>query len=114
MYIAGGINENNIEQSVEVYSPESNTWTLVKAMATPRTSFSMTHFNKRIWAIGGNDGEQRLNSCESYDPEKDIWTPEKAMVHSRSTFKAIQFNGELFAVGGYNGKLAKRMVRYVK
>ena len=108
IYIAGGINDANIEASVEVYYPEANHWQLVKPMINPRTSFGLICYNDRIWAIGGNNGTGRLNSVESFDPNKDEteWREEQPLINDRSTFRAINFNGELFVIGGYNGKYA--------
>ena len=105
IYIAGGINDSNIEATVEVYHPETNQWQLVKQMNSPRTSFAMTLYQDRIWVIGGNDGTRRLNSVESFDPNKEVanWREEPPLVYGRSTFRAITFNGDMYVVGGFNG-----------
>ena len=93
IFIAGGSDDNRT--SMEMYDPTTNTWTLVKPMSTARDYLAMAHFDGRIWAMGGKDGGNILNSCESYDSNTDRWRPESAMLKKRSDFKAIEFNGEL-------------------
>ena len=44
-------------------------------MIIPKCAFAATVVeNKFIYAIGGYDGFERLNTIEKYDIEQDTWT----------------------------------------
>ncbi len=103
IYVAGGLDRKKYLNSVSKYCPETDTWREVAPMTTQRTDFALTPFAGRLWAIGGEGGDNRpLRSCESYDPVTDTWREEAKMKERRWLHSAIEFNGELYVVGGGN------------
>ena len=53
-------------------------------MGTARYYLGITTFNNNLYAVGGDDGSNRLNTAERYDPDLDSWTPIASMGTARS------------------------------
>ena len=53
-------------------------------MNSRRIGVGLACVNRLLYAVGGFDGTQRLNSMERYDPEKDEWTNLASMKTTRS------------------------------
>lgn len=66
------------------YDPEEDQWTTVASMKNKRLGVGLAVVNRILYAIGGYDGEKRLNSCECYHPENDEWNYIKPMNTNRS------------------------------
>lgn len=60
-------------------------------------------FNLQLYAIGGFDGENRLNSIECYHPENNEWTTMAPMKFSRSGAGVAVLNQYIYVVGGFDG-----------
>lgn len=60
--------------------------------------------NRLLYAIGGFDGHERLNSCESYHPENNEWTMIKPMKCARSGAGVAALGQFIYVVGGFDGK----------
>nr|7ONA_A Chain A, SAKe6AC [synthetic construct] len=93
--------------SVEAYDPETDEWSFVAPMTTPRSGVGVAVLNGRIYAVGGYDGSPdghtHLNSVEAYDPETDEWSFVAPMTTPRSGVGVAVLNGRIYAVGGYDG-----------
>jgi N-acetylneuraminic acid mutarotase len=60
IFIAGGLNEQIIENTVEMYNPIDKTWTFIQPMSSPRTSLGFVNYKQFLYAIGGNNGFERF------------------------------------------------------
>lgn len=58
---------------MERYDPQNHHWSPVAPMNSPRAWAAVVVFKDSIFAIGGFDGANRLNTVEMYDSSKDIW-----------------------------------------
>ena len=58
-----------------------------------------------VYAIGGDNGNERLNIVERYDPQTDKWEFVAPMQIRRSFLAAAALNGSIFALGGSDGAL---------
>jgi N-acetylneuraminic acid mutarotase len=57
--------------------------------------------NGKLYAVGGYDGTNFLNSVEEYDPATDSWTTKAPMKNRRvGPGVAVAPNGKLYAAGG--------------
>ena len=65
LYVAGGFDGHACLFSAEVYDPEVDQWTMLQPMNTSRSGVSMTLCEDKIYAIGGYDGTNRLESGTS-------------------------------------------------
>lgn len=59
--------------SLHRYEPEHDKWYLVAPMLTRRIGVGVAVLNRLLYAIGGFDGTNRLNSAECYYPERNEW-----------------------------------------
>lgn len=104
IYIAGGLNDQVIESSVEFYNPLDASWTFIASMRVQRTSFTLLAHGNSLLAIGGNNGHERLSSVEQYSFERRQWSEHSEMCNRRSTFSAALVDeNKIIVVGGYNG-----------
>ena len=75
------------------YDPQSDRWSYIAQMATPRIGVGVATVNRLLYAVGGYDGTNRLSSVECYTPEEDKWKFIASMNVSRSgagRYSAIQ------------------------
>lgn len=64
LYIAGGFDGEACLLSAEMYAPDLDQWTVLASMSVRRSGVSLVSCDDRIFAIGGYDGERRLDSGE--------------------------------------------------
>lgn len=62
LYIAGGFDGTSCLMSAEMYDPLSDQWTVLAAMSIRRSGVSLVACDDRVFAIGGYDGQRRLES----------------------------------------------------
>lgn len=63
----------------------------------------MTAYNKLVYAIGGCDAWNCLNSVEVYNPDENTWQPSKPIITARRGCGIAVFNNKLYVVGGSDG-----------
>lgn len=63
----------------------------------------MAAYNKQVYAIGGCDAWNCLNSVEVYNPEENSWQPTKPMITARRGCGVAVFNGKMYVIGGSDG-----------
>lgn len=56
-----------------------------------------------LYAIGGLDGNTRLNTVERFDPKTGVWQRVASMNYRRSALGAAVLNGRIYVCGGYDG-----------
>ena len=72
IYIVGGLTSSGESLStVEKYDTISKKWTPVLPMAIQRSRVGVAILDGKLYAIGGFDGNVRLNDVERYDPTKN-------------------------------------------
>jgi N-acetylneuraminic acid mutarotase len=70
----GGLdNGDSILNTVERYSPASNSWEAVASMSTKRDDLGVAVLDGHLYAVGGFDGSSRLNTVERYSPASNSW-----------------------------------------
>jgi hypothetical protein len=57
-----------------------------------------------IYAIGGFDGNNVLNSVEKLKPGATSWTPVASMSENRRDMAVTVDNGKIYVCGGFNGE----------
>ncbi|KAF3835347.1 hypothetical protein F7725_027905 [Dissostichus mawsoni] len=58
---------------VEVYDPTRNEWRMLGSMTSSRSNAGVAMLGETIYAVGGFDGNEFLNTVEVYNPETDEW-----------------------------------------
>lgn len=61
--------------------------------------------HNRIYAAGGYDGQDQLNSVERYDVETETWTFVAPMKHRRSALGITAHQGRIYVLGEAPGRL---------
>lgn len=72
-------------------------------MKTKRCRLGLAGLNGKLYAAGGYDSLNFLNSVEKYDPIEDKWEFVASMNVKRSRMALITCNSRLYAIGGYDG-----------
>ena len=104
IYAIGGYTDDGITSSVEVYNPDTDTWTTLSSMSCGRREFQTQVIDGKIYALGGyNTSDQHLSSAEVYDPDTNTWTTLSAMSTARMNFQTEVIDGKLYVIGGFNG-----------
>uniref|UniRef100_A0A8B9QF97 Kelch like ECH associated protein 1 n=1 Tax=Apteryx owenii TaxID=8824 RepID=A0A8B9QF97_APTOW len=83
------------------YEPERDEWQLVAPMLTRRIGVGVCALNNCIYAMGGYDGTDQLNSTERYDVETDTWTFVAPMRYRRSALGVTVYQGKIYVLGTY-------------
>lgn len=101
IYVIGGFDGSIERNTVQIYDPSSDTWSLGSPMPTARSNLISGICGSRIFAIGGyNGGNIAVN--ESYDPFTDMWAPgqpSKPTAASEMASQSISTGTEIFAIG---------------
>ena len=98
---SGGVNGRL--KSAEVYCPVRNQWDKISDMNCSRSDFASTVYNQAIYAIGGFNGDEYLNSIEKYDVASNNWTIVGRMVTPRSGASAVVHGDKIYIIGGFDG-----------
>jgi len=88
------------ESSVTLYKPMDNSWQDMAPMRSSRRGLCALSLNGLIYAIGGHDGQQGLNSVERYDPSNDQWENVASMDETRCFASATVMDNKILVVGG--------------
>jgi kelch-like protein 10 len=104
IYIVGGFDGDEVLSSAEVFDPDTNEWTFIHPMESPRSGLSLVAYNNFLHAIGGFDDFTRLTSGERYNPAcSSGWQEIAEMFSPRSNFAAVVLDDTIFVFGGFNG-----------
>ena len=68
LYVIGGYFLNSYSSNVQVYNPSNNSWSTGVPMPTARAYLGVAVVNDVLYAIGGFDGQNWLNTVEEYTP----------------------------------------------
>uniref|UniRef100_A0A8C5GRD7 Uncharacterized protein n=1 Tax=Gouania willdenowi TaxID=441366 RepID=A0A8C5GRD7_GOUWI len=98
IYICGGWSNYRVLNTAEYYNPDTNQWTLITPMGTPRYKLGVVAYMGHIYAVGGRDGSRDLRSAEAYDPVTNTWYDVPEMVHKHSYFDIAVMNKKIFVV----------------
>uniref|UniRef100_UPI003590228B kelch-like protein 24 n=1 Tax=Myxine glutinosa TaxID=7769 RepID=UPI003590228B len=86
--------------NVWLYKVHFDSWMRAAPLITGRWRHKMAVLHGKVYAVGGYDGSQRLNSVEIYDPEMNIWCTADPLPLAVSSSALVACRGRLFVVGG--------------
>jgi N-acetylneuraminic acid mutarotase len=76
VYAIGGFRSDGCTgeevNSTECYNPETNKWTTLRSMPTPRSDFAIAAYQNKIYCIG--NGRYNIGVNEVYDIATDSWS----------------------------------------
>ena len=74
-FVIGGCNDNGLLSSVEVYSSETNQFSVISPMSQARAYFGCSLFNNNLIVFGGQIGTTEItDSVELYDIDNQVWS----------------------------------------
>ncbi|MCX5786277.1 MAG: fibronectin type III domain-containing protein [Elusimicrobia bacterium] len=84
------------------YKPwrNGNMWATKALMPTDRGQLSTGVIGGKLYAVGGWNGANYLNTNEEYDPVSNTWATKAVMPTARDGLSAGVIGGKLYAVGG--------------
>ena len=85
--------------TVEMYDPDTDTWTTKAAMPTSRQWPGAAVLNNQIYVIGGLQSSC-LNTVEMYDPVSNAWTTKAPMPTARYSLAVAVVNNRSYTIGG--------------
>lgn len=107
LFAIGGANKKNFRlintNANEMYDPESDQWTSLAPLPTPRDHLTVSSFNGKIYAIGGRinvNYNQNLDSNEVFNPETNSWSELSPLPTARSGITSQVLFGNIFVLGG--------------
>jgi N-acetylneuraminic acid mutarotase len=68
MYVVGGYSLSNLSNITQAYNPGNNSWVTGASLSSPIAYLSLAVVNDILYAIGGFDGQNWLNTVEQYNP----------------------------------------------
>lgn len=122
LYVGGGATSCEGDStcntaSVQVFTPESGTWTEISSLNQARRglSFATDDDSGLLYAIGGmscpsnciGEAVEYLATFEVYDVEKDLWTELPSMPTPRRDLGVAVIDSIVYAVGGCGGDGSK-------
>lgn len=73
------------------YNPTEGTWSFMAPMLTTRYNHASTTYKRKIYVLGGLQGDDYLNTVEIYDPKLNQWTSGTPMLTPRISFSVNRF-----------------------
>lgn len=106
IYVSGGWNGASVLDTLEIFHPETNTWTLGAAMTFARRDHGMVKHedNRRLYVVMGLDstGAAEEDTIEEYDPDLNAWaTTESGIANARHGFLCALVSSSIYWVGGF-------------
>ncbi len=107
-YVAGGWGSSTSDQknSVEVYDPATNAWTLFANNMSVARGGPGAHASGILLIVCAGGWTQYYNTCESYDTTQGTtgtWSAFPAMITGRRTYAYASSSTTLYAGAGYAG-----------
>ncbi len=107
LYVLGGLTAHLAETAATGrawrFDIESNRWSKLPPLPTPRGAAGAVTIGDRIYVVGGVVDEQRKTTLEAYDLDTGRWESLAPMQSPRDHLGAATLDGKLYALGGRRG-----------
>ena len=106
VYVIGGDNpEKKYEKCNEVYDIETDSWSALASMDSPRVGHTLEILNNKIYVVGGVESvQQNFSNILEYDIETDTWTTICEMPEPRFNHFSEVIDGKIYISGGLTVK----------
>jgi kelch-like protein 8 len=99
---------------IEIYNWLENRWTPGPRLLMPRRHVAAVEIDGIIYAVGGHNGSEHLNTVERFDPTSASWQLCQPMIICRRGMSVGILNGLLYAIGGLDESTCfNRVERFV-
>jgi N-acetylneuraminic acid mutarotase len=105
LYVFGGDDSSgNLVGIPEVYSADTDSWTDLATMITPRDDVAVAALNGFIYVIGGrSQASAATTTVERYDPANNVWKTVASLPTALRYQHAAAVAGRIYVAGGYPG-----------
>ncbi len=105
IYFVGGYKDGNALSTVDVYDPDSDTWTTVSDIPSPRQDPILVGLNGLLYVVGGVDQYGNYQAgMFIYDPDTLSWTSKSAPSFGRGNdFVGAAIQGMMYVYDPWNG-----------
>ncbi|GMR43354.1 hypothetical protein PMAYCL1PPCAC_13549, partial [Pristionchus mayeri] len=105
IFVMGGLTSSSRapRSLVEVYDAVTDAWTACKSMTSVRSRIGIAVHERKVYALGGFDGKDRLDLCEAFDTESNEWSTLPPLHRKRSAMATATLDGIIYVCGGYDG-----------
>ncbi len=105
LYLFGGWDGEEYQNSVLVFDPSRNSWSVRTPMPTRRAFAGAAVVNESIYVIGGFDGSQILTNNEVYTPSQDedngtAWSKAADLPEGRCAMGVTSLTDIIYLLGG--------------
>ena len=77
----------------------TNSWREGPELCSRRRHVGVAYLDGKLYAVGGHDGHQHLNSVECFDPRQKVWQYVQPMKTLRRGIAVGAIGGPMYAVG---------------
>ena len=105
IYFIGGVDDGVVTGRVDIFDPETGSWTIGPALPEPRAGHAAAVLEGEIHIAGGRSESlsTTLSSHLSLDRDGGRWLEEPALESPRTDAAMVAINGELMVIGGGAG-----------
>jgi len=101
VYLAGGeFPDGNPSRFVWRYDPVLDLWQEMESLIVPRSELGLAMLDGYIYAVGGWEGNHKVESVEKYDSVRNKWSFVAPMKTPLMSASVISCNGMLYVAGG--------------
>jgi hypothetical protein len=98
----GGRNKGRALPVVEALDTETNTWSTLAPMPTPRREMAIAVIGHKVWVMGGYN-DRDLDVIEVFHSAKNEWSTSRFRLPIGCPWaKAVVVNGKIYITGGRN------------
>lgn len=101
--IGGLMHQSQSKSSVEIYNPLQKKWSSIEGVVTLRTRVGVAVHQRQVYAIGGFNGQDRMDLVEKFDYDTSKWRKLSPLIRKRSALAAAFVSDRLYVCGGYDG-----------
>ena len=105
IYVVGGLLEGETSARVDIFDPETQSWSRGPDLPAPRSGMAIAAYNGRIHVFGGRaaDGRTTLQAHSSWQPGEAAWQAEADLPSPRTGADAAVLEDGIYLVGGGTG-----------
>jgi N-acetylneuraminic acid mutarotase len=104
IYVVGGYDSMAIVNTMEVYDPQTDSWSTPATTGTytPRTNATANVVNGKIYLIGGYNTSDLVTEIDVFDPSTNSWTTPTTTgdFYPRAQHTSAVVNGKIYIIGG--------------
>ncbi|KAM5132588.1 kelch repeat and BTB domain-containing protein 8-like isoform 2-T2 [Mantella aurantiaca] len=112
LYVSGGLRkENHFCNALYMYDSIINEWKELAPMTLPRASHGLQPYKNKLYAFGGHNHNEVIDSVECFNISDNSWRDVVSMPLALHSFTHAVLKGKLFAIGGMR-RLGVRRLHY--